>query len=157
MKFQIISIGKKHDKNLEEYILGFEKRIEANFDLKWNILNSEDNNNKKVQIKKESSKILDILNKEKGSNYIILLDERGKEKSTVELSNLFEKKMNSGIEKIIFIIGGAYGVGEEVKEKANLILGLSKLVFPHQLVRAIVVEQIYRCISILKNGKYHHE
>ena len=65
--------------------------------------------------------------------------------------------MNEGIEKIIFIIGGAYGVGEEVKEKANLILGLSKLVFPHQLVRAIVVEQIYRCISILKNGKYHHE
>ena len=87
MKFQIISIGKKHDKNLEEYILGFEKRIEANFDLKWNILNSEDNNNKKVQIKKESSKILDILNKEKGNNYIILLDERGKEKPTVELSN----------------------------------------------------------------------
>lgn len=157
MKFQIISVGKKHDKNLEYYILDFEKRIKNNFDLKWAILNSEDDNNKKVQIKKESSKILDILNKEKGSNYIILLDERGKEKSTVELSNLFEKKMNSGIEKIVFIIGGAYGIGDEIKEKSDLILSLSKFIFPHQLVRAIVIEQIYRCISILNNNKYHHE
>ena len=157
MKFQIISIGKKHDKNLESFISEFEKRIKANFDLVWSISGSEDDNSHEVQIKKESSKILDILNKEKGNSFIILLDERGKEKSTVELANLFEEKMNSGIEKIIFIIGGAYGVGEEVKEKANLILGLSKLVFPHQLVRAIVVEQIYRCISILKNSKYHHE
>ena len=157
MKFQIISVGKKHDKNLEYYILDFEKRIKNNFDLKWAILNSEDDNNKKVEIKKESSKILDILNKEKGSNYIILLDERGKEKSTVELSNLFEKKMNSGIEKIVFIIGGAYGIGDEIKEKSDLILSLSKFIFPHQLVRAIVIEQIYRCISILNNNKYHHE
>ncbi len=157
MKFQIISIGKKHDKNLEDFILEFEKRIKVNFDLVWSIFGSEDDNSHEVQIKKESSKILDILNKENKNSFIILLDERGKEKSTIELSNLFEDKMNEGIEKIIFIIGGAYGVGEEVKKKANLILGLSKLVFPHQLVRAIVVEQIYRCISILKNGKYHHE
>lgn len=157
MKFQIISIGKKHDKNLEGFISEFEKRIKANFDLVWSISGSEDDNSREVQIKKESSKILEILNKEHKNSFIILLDERGKEKSTVELANLFEEKMNSGTLKIIFIIGGAYGVGEEVKEKADLILSLSKLVFPHQLVRAIVVEQIYRCISILKNGKYHHE
>jgi 23S rRNA (pseudouridine1915-N3)-methyltransferase len=65
--------------------------------------------------------------------------------------------MNEGIEKIIFIIGGAFGVSEEIFKKSNFVLSLSKLVFPHQLVRVILIEQIYRCISILKNGKYHHE
>lgn len=65
--------------------------------------------------------------------------------------------MNQSVSKIIFIIGGAYGVSEEVKEKANLVMSLSKLVFPHQLVRVILIEQIYRVISILKGGKYHHK
>ena len=157
MKFQIITIGKKHDKNLENYILDFEKRIKSDFDLSWTILESKDDNSKEVQIKKESEKILEILNKENKNNFIILLDEDGKEKSTIDLANIFEEKKNTGIEKIIFIIGGAFGVNNEVKEKVNLILSLSKFVFPHQLVRVIIVEQIYRCISVLKGSKYHHE
>lgn len=156
MKFQIITIGKKHDKNLEDFILDFEKRIKNNFEIIWSIFNSEDDNNKEIQIKKESEKILNILEKE-SDNFIILLDEVGKEKNNQELANLFQEKMNDSISKIIFIVGGAYGVSKEVKEKANLVLSLSKLVFPHQLVRTILVEQIYRTISILKNGKYHHE
>lgn len=156
MRLQIITIGKKHDQNLVRYIEEFEKRIRGDFDLTWSIISSLDDNNKEVQIKKESVKILDILNKEKYS-FIILLDENGKQKSTIELSDIFKEKMNNGIDKIIFIIGGAYGVSEELKEKANLILSLSRLVFPHQLVRTILIEQIYRAISILKNGKYHHE
>lgn len=167
MKFQIITIGKKHDKNLEDFISEFETRIKSDFDLIWTILKSEDDSNKDVQIKKESEKILSLLEKSavakavagqgKGNNFIILLDENGKQKTNGELAEIFGKKMNEGIGKIIFIIGGAFGVNEEVKEKANLILSLSKLVFPHQLVRAILIEQIYRSISILKNGKYHHE
>ncbi|MBP9765992.1 MAG: 23S rRNA (pseudouridine(1915)-N(3))-methyltransferase RlmH [Candidatus Pacebacteria bacterium] len=158
MKFQIITIGKKHDKDLENLILDFEKRIKKNFDLSWHILKSEDDKDKDVQKKKESEKILEFLKKEISSNsFVILLDEKGKEKSTKELSNLFEEKMNRGIDKIIFIIGGAFGVEEKISEKANLILSLSKLVFPHQIVRLILIEQIYRCISILKNEKYHHE
>jgi 23S rRNA (pseudouridine1915-N3)-methyltransferase len=97
------------------------------------------------------------LEKAGNSSFVILLDENGKEKSTAELANLFEEKMNIGVEKIIFIIGGAFGVSSEVKEKVDLILSLSKLIFPHQLVRVILVEQIYRSISILKGSKYHHE
>lgn len=163
MKFQIITIGKKHDKNLENYITDFEKRIKAHFSIEWTIISSIDDTSREVQIKKESEKILNILSVfakapvDKGSRFVILLDENGKQKSTVELADLIETKMNQGIGKIIFIIGGAFGVSEEVKEKSNLILGLSKLVFPHQLVRVILIEQLYRCVSILKNGKYHHE
>lgn len=157
MKFQIITIGKKHDKNIEDFISDFEKRIKANFDLSWTIIASQDDSNKERQKEKEGIKIIEILEKENKNNFIILLDEKGKEKSTLELSNIFEEKMNIGIDKIIFIIGGAFGINERVKEKANLVMSLSKLVFPHQLVRVILVEQIYRCISIFKNGKYHHQ
>ena len=157
MKFQIITIGKKHDKNIEDFISDFEKRIKANFDLSWTIIASQDDSNKERQKEKEGIKIIEILEKENKNNFIILLDEKGKEKSTLELSNIFEEKMNTGIGKIIFIIGGAFGIDEKVKEKVNFVMSLSKLVFPHQLVRVILVEQIYRCISIFKNGKYHHE
>lgn len=157
MRIEIVTIGKKHNKDLEVYILDFEKRIKASFDLAWSIVASLDDSNKEVQIKKESNKILEIIEKNNKNSFVILLDEEGKEKSTRELANLFEEKMNLGIEKIIFIIGGAYGVTDEVKNKADLILALSKLTFPHQLVRVILVEQIYRCISVFKNGKYHHE
>lgn len=158
MKISIISVGKKHDKNLENYIVDFEKRIKAHFDLDWTILSSVDDNSKEVQIKKESKKILEILEKETNNknSFIILLDENGKQKSTIEMANLFEDKMNEGVEKIVFIIGGAFGVSDIVKEKSNLVLSLSKLVFPHQLVRVILIEQIHRCVSILKGGKYHH-
>ena len=157
MKIQIITVGKKHDKNLEYFIKDFEKRIKAHFDLGWTIINSIDDNNKEVQIKKESEKILENLEKSSKNSFVILLDENGKEKSTKDLANLFEEKMNEGVEKIIFIIGGAFGVSEEIFKKSDFVMSLSKLVFPHQLVRAILAEQIYRCISILKNGKYHHE
>lgn len=156
MKIEIISVGKKHDPSLVHYLHEFEKRIKSDFELTWMIFPSEDDKNKAVQIKKESEKIMENLNKAKNS-FLILLDETGKEKSTTELAEIFRQKMETGIEKIIFIIGGAFGVSEEVKARANLVLSLSKLVFPHQLVRVILVEQIYRCISILKNGKYHHE
>lgn len=157
MKIQIITVGKKHDKNLEDFIKDFEKRIKAHFDLEWTILNSVDDNNKEVQIKKESEKILETLEKASKNSFVILLDENGKEKTTKEIASLFEEKMNGGTEKIIFVIGGAFGVGEDIFKKSDFVLSLSKLVFPHQLVRVILVEQIYRCVSILKNGKYHHE
>lgn len=158
MKFQIITIGKKHDKDIENLIFDFEKRIAKNFDVSWNILNSFDDKDKEVQKKKESEKILEFLKKEVSPNtFVILLDEKGKDKSTIDLANIFEGKMNTGIDKIVFIIGGAFGVDEKVFEKADLVLSLSKLTFPHQLVRLILIEQIYRCISILNNSKYHHE
>lgn len=158
MKFQIITVGKKHEKNFEELIFDFEKRIKNNFDLSWTFINSVDDKDREVQKKREGEKILEILKKENLSNvFVILLDEKGKEKSTKDLANLFEEKMNQSIEKIIFIIGGAFGVSLEVAKKANLNMSLSKLVFPHQLVRLILIEQIYRCISILNGGKYHHE
>ncbi|MBR2864115.1 23S rRNA (pseudouridine(1915)-N(3))-methyltransferase RlmH [Candidatus Saccharibacteria bacterium] len=92
----------------------------------------------------------------KPSEYVILLDERGVEISSPELSQRLEKCFISG-KSATFIIGSAYGVSEEVREKADFVLSISRQVFPHELMRIILVEQIYRAQEIARGGKYHHE
>jgi len=89
-------------------------------------------------------------------DYIILLDERGKQMNSIELSGLVQKLSGEAYKRIVFIIGGAFGVDKVIVEKANIVWSLSKLVFPHMLVRLIVAEQLYRACTILKNEKYHH-
>ena len=157
MKIDIISVGKKNEKEIEILILDFEKRIKKYTDLRWYILKSFDDKDKNVQKKKESDSILKYLEKENSNSYVILLDEKGKNISSLNLSEIFEKKMNLGVEKIIFIIGGAFGVEESFFSKVDFIWSLSNLVFPHQIVRLILIEQIYRGFSILKGEKYHHK
>ena len=87
----------------------------------------------------------------------MLLDETGKQPTSVELANFISQKTVAGIRSIIFLIGGAYGVSNEIKQRANFIWSLSKLVFPHMLVRLILAEQVYRACTILRNEKYHHQ
>ena len=157
MKIDIISVGKKNEKEIEILISDFEKRIKKYTDLRWYILKSFDDKDKNVQKKKESDSILKYLEKENSNSYVILLDEKGKNISSLNLSEIFEKKMNLGVEKIIFIIGGAFGVEESFFSKVDFIWSLSNLVFPHQIVRLILIEQIYRGFSILKGEKYHHK
>lgn len=90
-------------------------------------------------------------------DFIILLDERGKEMSSPELANFIEKRCMDSGKRIVFIIGGAYGVDENIKKRADFTWSLSKLVFPHELVRIILSEQIYRACTIMKGEKYHHD
>lgn len=92
----------------------------------------------------------------KPEDYLILLDEKGKDLSSVELAMLLQKKADTGIKKIVFLIGGAFGVDKAIQQRAQFTWSLSKLVFPHQLVRLILAEQLYRAGTILKNEKYHH-
>ena len=97
-----------------------------------------------------------ILEKIKPSDFVILLDERGKNISSPELAKmLLNGFVNS--QNFVIIIGGAFGVSEELRKRANFVWSLSKLVFPHQIVRLILVEQIYRAQEISSGGKYHHE
>lgn len=107
------------------------------------------------QIKeKEAALILDKLST---ANFSVLLDEHGKEFSSVEFSGFMQKTMNSGIRELFFIVGGAYGVAESVKQKADLTISLSRMTFTHQFIRLILAEQIYRAMTILKNEPYHNE
>jgi 23S rRNA (pseudouridine1915-N3)-methyltransferase len=103
--------------------------------------------------KKEGEIITGLLQKE---DYLVLLDEHGKQSSSEELAKFIQQRANESIKTVVFLIGGAYGVSEAIKKRANYQWSLSKLVFPHQLVRLILAEQIYRACSINRNEKYHH-
>jgi 23S rRNA (pseudouridine1915-N3)-methyltransferase len=87
----------------------------------------------------------------------VLLDERGKEISSVDFANFLQQKMNSGIKKLLFVIGGAYGFSEAVYQRQNAKISLSRLTFPHLMTRLIFTEQLYRAFTILHNEPYHHD
>lgn len=98
-----------------------------------------------------------ILEKLTSASYTVLLDERGKEFSSVEFAGFMQKSMNAGTRELYFIIGGAYGVVESVKQKADMILSLSRMTYTHQVIRLLLAEQVYRAMTILKNEPYHNE
>lgn len=90
-------------------------------------------------------------------DYLVALDERGKQLSSKKLADFIQARANESTRKIVFLIGGAYGLDEAVLKRANYKWSLSELTFPHQLVRLILAEQIYRACSIIRNEKYHHQ
>ena len=99
---------------------------------------------------------ISILNALQNDDVLVALDEYGKQWNSVELANFIQQKANESSRNIIFLIGGAYGIDESVLKKCSFKWSLSKLVFPHQLVRLILAEQIYRACTIIRNEKYHH-
>lgn len=146
MKILIISPGKGHDSTVEEGIAEYGKRLPQKFTLEWTFPKPE-------SLVVEGAAILKLL---KEGDYVVLLDERGKDIDTPAFAQLLDKQLQSGVKRLVFIIGGAFGVSEEVKSKAKQTIKLSSLVFPHMLVRLILTEQLYRASSILDGGKYHH-
>ena len=156
MKLQFWSIGKAHEAYVKEGVELFTKRISHYYPVEWNIIpipkNSATLSDSDLK-KKEGEVILGALQKD---DYLVLLDERGKLVKSEELAGYIQQRANDGTKKMVFLIGGAYGVSDEVTRRANYKWSLSPLVFPHQLVRLILAEQIYRACTINKNEKYHH-
>ena len=149
---RIIAIGKKHEKWVSSGIELFEKRLKKPFDLKWDILPHSNFAEEKAR-EEETQR---ILAKIKPSDFVILLDERGKNISSPELAKMLSNGFVNS-QNFVIIIGGAFGVADELLQRANFVWSLSKLVFPHQIVRLILIEQIYRVQEISSGGKYHHE
>ncbi len=90
------------------------------------------------------------------SDFLVALDERGKQFDSIALSKFIQAKTNASVKRLVFVIGGAFGLDESILKRANYTWSLSQLTFPHQLVRLILSEQLYRAFTILKNEKYHH-
>ena len=156
MKFQFWTVGKNHEPYVKAGIELFTKRISNYYPVEWNILPMPKNAGLLSETdlkKKEGEMITGLLQKE---DWLILLDETGKQLSSEELAHFIQLRANESIKNMVFLIGGAYGVSEPVKQRANYQWSLSKLVFPHQLVRLILAEQVYRACSINRNEKYHH-
>lgn len=141
---KIIAGGKKTSGEYGWLIRDYEKRVRKPFDFSFQFF--------------EGEKLDEYLAKWpfNPGQYVIVTDERGKIISSSELSEKFEREFNQSKE-VVIIIGGAYGIPEEIREKADFVWSFSKLVFPHMLARLIVAEQIYRAQEIAHGGRYHHE
>ena len=107
------------------------------------------------QVKEKEAGLL--LEKMGSASFTVLLDERGKEFSSTEFAGFLQKTMNAGTRELFFIIGGAYGVAESIKQRADISISLSRMTFTHQFIRMILAEQLYRAMTILKNEPYHNE
>ncbi|MDI3321928.1 23S rRNA (pseudouridine(1915)-N(3))-methyltransferase RlmH [Pinibacter soli] len=156
MKLQLWSIGKSHEAYVKMGVEDFTKRINNYFPSDWTILPPQKNaaTLSEVDLKrKEGEVILNMLQKD---DYLVLLDERGKSFTSEKLAEFVQQRANESTKNVIFLIGGAFGVDEAVSKRANYKWSLSQLVFPHQLVRLILAEQVYRACTILRNEKYHH-
>ena len=154
MNINVVCIGKVKDKYILEGINEFLKRMQSFAKMKIVELKEDGNDsNRNVSIEKESEDILKTL--EKLGGYNILLDIQGKNYSSEEMATEIERLSVNGVSTINFVIGGSYGVSQRVRENSQMRLSFSKMTFPHQLMRLILTEQIYRWFSIINNGKYH--
>src|SRR4029077_5091706 len=156
MKIQLWSIGKSHEHYVKAGIEDFSKRISKYYPVAWTIIPVPKNaaGLPAIDLKKKEADII-IASMKKG-DYLVALDEKGKQFSSDGLAQFIELRGNEGTKNLIFLIGGAYGLDEEVLQKANQRWSLSQLTFPHQLVRLILAEQLYRACTIIRNEKYHH-
>ncbi len=156
MKLKLWSIGKPHEQYVKAGVDDFTKRISNYYPVEWTIIPVPKNAAVLGEVglkKKEGEVLLGMLDKD---DYLVALDERGKQLSSEGLAEFIMKRTNESTKNLVFLIGGAYGIDEAVMQRANYKWSLSQLVFPHQLVRLILAEQVYRACSINRNEKYHH-
>ena len=157
MKLQFWTVGKGHEAYVKEGVELFTKRITNYYPVEWNIIPMPKNaaTLSETDLKKKEGEI--ILNALQKEDYLVLLEERGKQLTSEGLATFLQMRANESTKNLLFLIGGAYGVSDAIMQRANYKWSLSQLVFPHQLVRLILAEQVYRACSINRNEKYHHQ
>ena len=157
MKISLIVIGKTDEEYLQKGLEIFLKRIPHYIVFEMKIIaDIKNSRNLSEEQQKEREGEL-ILQQIISSDELILLDEQGLEASSIEFARFLEKRMLSGIKRLVFVIGGPYGFAENVYSRANGKISLSKMTFSHQMVRLIFAEQVYRAFTILKGEPYHHQ
>jgi 23S rRNA (pseudouridine1915-N3)-methyltransferase len=156
MNVEIWSLGKENEAFIEEGLRYYFKKTQP-----WNAIELVvlQTPKKLATTDVERTKLAEeelIFKKLQSHHYLILLDERGKALNSIQWSQQFQQCMNQGVKTLVLLIGGAFGVTDNVKKRAAQTWSLSPLVFPHQMVRLILAEQVYRTFSILNNSPYHH-
>ena len=154
MKIKCIVIGKTKNKDFVSVIKSYLNKINHYINFEFtSIEGSQSVKNKTVQKNKEAELVLKKID---NNQHLIVLDENGREHTSVSFSNFIQHHMNSSKKEIIFLIGGAYGFSDKILKRANEKVSLSKMTFSHQMVRIIFLEQLYRSLTIFKNEPYHN-
>jgi 23S rRNA (pseudouridine1915-N3)-methyltransferase len=157
MTIKLLAIGKTDSAELQQLINLYEKRLGHYVHFSMEIipdLKKTKNLSERQQKEKEGELVLKRL---APTDILVLLDENGKQFTSLDFSSYLQKKMNSGIKQLVFVIGGPYGFSEAVYKMASGKISLSKMTFSHQMVRLFMIEQVYRAFTILKNEPYHHQ
>ena len=154
MKILIITVGKKHDTNLKTLIDDYEQRLPQHVQLSWHYVSPVSGGSTERVKDQESQAIMANLRKD---DFTILLDERGTLFDNSQIAQQVDDAQSGRYSRIVFIIGGAHGVTEELRKQCDSVWSLSPLVFPHRIVRLVLTEQIYRAYSIIANHPYHHQ
>jgi len=156
MKVDVWVIGKTTEPYLETGIELFAKRLKNYLPFSWNILpNPKIKSTDGALVKQEESKL--VLARLKPEDFLVLLDERGQQFSSVELASWVEQRLHGSHRRLIFLIGGAFGFSQDLYERANAQISLSRLTFSHQMIRLFFLEQLYRAMTILRNEPYHNQ
>lgn len=154
MKITVIAVGKTSTPEISRLIDGYLRRIGHYIGSELvelpDVRGCRDSESQK---RAEGDAILKRLT---AADTVVLLDERGREMTSVEFARFLEGRMNAGIKRLVFIIGGPYGFSQEVYSRADRLLGLSQMTFTHEMVRLFFTEQVYRAMTILRGEPYHH-
>lgn len=157
MKVKLVCIGKTDKEYIIEGVNEYEKRLKHYISFESVLLPDIKNSKNLTEIQQKEKEGEVLLSQIKESDYVIILDEKGKEYSSVEFSKMIEKQMVAGLKTLVFIVGGPYGFSKQMYDRANAKISLSQMTFSHQMVRLIFTEQLYRAMTILKGEPYHHE
>lgn len=157
MKIKLLAIGKTDQASLIDLIDHYQKRLNHYISFEIEIIADVKNAKSlnQAQLKEKEGQL--ILSKIQRTDLLVLLDEKGKQYSSIEFSEYLQKKMNASTKQLVFVIGGAFGFSEDVYKVAVEKISLSKMTFSHQMIRLFLAEQLYRSFTILKNEPYHHE
>ena len=157
MQITFLVVGKTSEQYIQAGITEYSKRIARyiKFDLKEiPYIKNTKNISENEQKQKEGEQILKNIDKQ---DFVVLLDDKGKELDSIAFANMLQSKMNQSVKKLFFVVGGAYGFSSDVYNRANSKLSLSKMTFSHQIIRVLFLEQLYRGFTILNNEPYHHQ
>ena len=157
MKILLLVIGKTDENYLTEGIHKYCKRLRHYIGFDFEEIPDLKNRKSLSESQQKKQEGILIISKLKAGDKLILLDDKGKDFSSLGFSEYLQQQMNSGIKRLVFVVGGPYGFDESVYAKAQAKLSLSKMTFSHQMIRLFFVEQVYRALTILKNEPYHHE
>ncbi|MEZ4779501.1 MAG: 23S rRNA (pseudouridine(1915)-N(3))-methyltransferase RlmH [Flavobacteriaceae bacterium] len=156
MKITVLVIGKTDNSNLQNLLEDYTKRLSHYIPLSFEVIPDIKNAKNLTEAQQKESEGEEILKRLQPGDVLVLLDEKGKQYTSVTFASYLQKKMNSGLKNLVFAIGGPYGFSDTVYTKAQEKISLSSMTFSHQMVRLFFVEQLYRGFTILRNEPYHH-